>query len=104
MAEHIRVVPEELLQDARAHREFADQLDLASATHAAVLATLDSLGPVFAGLRDDCRAVLDQRRGCYQREAAVHAEIAGTLCHVAQVWEEQDGDAARRLGRIGEHW
>ena len=48
--------------------------------------------------------MLDQRRGCYQREAAVHAEIAGTLCHVAQVWEEQDGDAARRLGRIGEHW
>lgn len=96
MTEHVRAVPEELRQTAGAHSEFAD--GLAPVGHAEAVASLDSLGPVFAEVREAGRALLDQRLACYEQQAAVHAGLADRLSHVAGVWEEHDGEAAGRLG------
>jgi hypothetical protein len=102
MSETLRVAPDELRQNARAHGEFADELSTAHRSHSAVLGMLDSLGPVFADLGEAGRALLDQRRSCFQQQAAVHADLAGTLAHTAQVWEDHDGDAATLLGTPGQ--
>lgn len=100
MAEHITVIPEDLRRAAREHREAAGQLGAVPAGNADVLASLASLGPVFAELRDAGKSLLEQRRTCYERQAAAHADLADKLAHAADVWEQQDQDAARQLRTI----
>ncbi|GAY13954.1 ESX-1 secretion-associated protein [Mycobacterium sp. shizuoka-1] len=102
MAERIHVVPDELRRAARLHQDTAEQLGAAPARHADILASLESLGPIFAELRDAGRELLDQRRACYEQQAAAHAELATNLHHAAQVWEHQDSVAAAEFGRVTE--
>lgn len=96
VTENLRAVPQELHQTACAHDEFAEQL--APFGHAEALHALASLGPVFAEVREAGRALLDQRRACYEQQAAVHAGLAAALTRAAQAWQEHDDDAATRLG------
>lgn len=100
MAEHLEVVPDELRQAARRHRVTAEQLRAAPADNTAIMASLESLGPVFAELRDAGRELLDQRRACYERQAAAHDDLAATLDRAADVWEQHDDDAAARLRAV----
>ena len=100
MTEHLNVVPDELRQAAREHRQTAEQLGAVPAGQAGVLASLDSLGPVFAEFRDAGRELLDQRRICYEQQAAAHTEMADRLSHAAAVWENQDAEAAQRLRSV----
>lgn len=100
MAERLNVVPGELRAAAREHRQTADHLAAVPAGNAQVMATLDSLGPIFAEFRAAGAELLDQRRACYEQQAAAHAEMADRLTRVAQVWEDQDEEAARKLGAI----
>lgn len=100
MAERIHVVPDELRRAARNHQDTAEQLSTVPMGHADILASLDSLGPIFGELRDAGRELLDQRRACYEQQAAAHAELATNLRHAADVWELQDSAAAAELGRI----
>ncbi|MCV7344533.1 ESX-1 secretion-associated protein [Mycolicibacterium rhodesiae] len=100
MAERIHVVPDELRRAARDHQDTAEQLSTMPAGHADILASLDSLGPIFGELRDAGRELLDQRRACYEQQAAAHAELATNLRHAADVWEHQDSAAAAELGSI----
>ncbi|AKK25417.1 ESX-1 secretion-associated protein [Mycobacterium sp. EPa45] len=102
MAERIHVVPDELRRAARDHQDTAEQLSTVPSRHADILASLDSLGPIFGELRDAGRELLDQRRACYEQQAAAHAELATNLRHAADVWEHQDTAAAAELGRIAE--
>jgi hypothetical protein len=102
MAERLNVVPDELRQAAREHRETAERLGAVPAQHADLMATLDSLGPIFAEFRAAGAELLDQRRACYEQQSAAHAELAERLRHAADVWEHQDADAARQLGAIAE--
>ncbi|MBU3686602.1 MAG: ESX-1 secretion-associated protein [Mycobacterium sp.] len=102
MAERITVVPAELRRAAQEHRLTADYLNEVPAGHAAVLASLEALGPVFAELREAGRELLDERRACYQQQAAAHADLADRLSSAADVWEQQDAEAASRLGTVGE--
>jgi uncharacterized protein YukE len=102
MAERIHVVPDELRRAARDHQDAAEQLSTVPAGHGDILASLDSLGPIFGELRDAGRELLDQRRACYEQQAAAHAELATNLRHAADVWEHQDAAAAAELGRITE--
>lgn len=102
MAERIHVVPDELRSAARGHQETAEQLSTAPSRHADILASLDSLGPIFGELRDAGRELLDQRRACYEQQAAAHAELATNLRHAADVWEHQDTAAAAEFGRLTE--
>jgi hypothetical protein len=102
MADRFTVVPAELRQAARDHRDTAEYLNGVPQNHPDILASLDSLGPIFADLRDAGRGLLEQRRACYEQQAAAHAELADKLRDAAEVWEQQDADAARRLGGVAE--
>lgn len=103
MTEHLNVVPGELRQAAHEHRRTAEQLGAIPAGHGEMMATLDSLGPIFAEFRDAGAELLDQRRACYEQQAAAHAEMADRLNEAADVWDSQDIEAAQRLrGLSGE--
>jgi uncharacterized protein YukE len=102
MAERIHVVPDELREAARHHRETADQLRAVPSDHQDIMTSLDSLGPIFSELRDAGRELLDQRLACYERQADAHTELAANLQHAADTWEQQDSDAAAQLRRVVE--
>ena len=70
MAERLNVVPGELRAAAREHRDTADQLAGVPAGNAEVMSTLDSLGPIFAEFRTAGAELLEQRRVCYEQQAA----------------------------------
>lgn len=102
MAERIHVAPDELRQAAGYHEDTAEQLSTAPTSHDDVLASLESLGPVFAELRDAGRELLEQRRSCYEQQAAAHAELAANLRRTADVWEHHESAAAAKFRRITE--
>ena len=102
MAEHLEVEPDELRQAARQHRGTAEQLRTVPADNAGILASLESLGPVFTEFRQAGRELLDQRRACYERQAAAHEDLADRLEHAAAAWEQHDTDAAARLRAVSE--
>ena len=105
MADRLTVVPADLRRAAAEHRTTAERLAAAGSGDGEIMATLDSLGPVFGDLRDAGRHLLDERRACYQRQAAAHTELADRLSEAADVWERNDADAARRLEDVaGEEW
>ena len=97
MAERIHVVPGNLREAAGRHQETADYLRTIPSTHDALQQSLDSLGPIFSELREAGRELLEQRRQCYEEQADDHADMARNLSTSADLWEEQDADAARRL-------
>jgi hypothetical protein len=102
MAEHLNVVPDDLRRAAREHRQTAETLGAAPAGHADVMASLDSLGPIFAEFRSAGGELLAQRRACYEQQAAAHAEMADRLNHAAETWEAQDAESAQRLRNVNE--
>lgn len=102
MAERLDVMPGELRRAAGEHRATAEYLAAVPAGHAEIMATLDSLGPVFAEFRAAGGQLLDQRRVCYEQQAAAHAELADRLLEAAGAWEQHEADAARQLRDIGE--
>lgn len=102
MAERLNVAPDELRQAAGEHRDTADYLATVPTGHAGIMATLESLGPIFAEFREAGRELLDQRRVCYEQQAAAHAELADRLLEAAERWEQHDGDAAGRLRNVTE--
>lgn len=100
MAERITVFAEELRQIAAQHDATAERLGAEPDGHAEVMATLDSLGPVFAAAREAGQAVLAQRRACYEQQAALNADLAEKLRRAADAWESNDADAAGRLQTV----
>lgn len=102
MAEHLDVAPEELRRVAGEHRDTAEHLRAAPARNAGIMASLESLGPVFAELRDAGRDLLEQRRACYDHQAAAHEELADRLDQAAAIWEQHDRDAAQRITTVAE--
>ncbi|MGI9162069.1 MAG: ESX-1 secretion-associated protein [Mycobacterium sp.] len=102
MTEHLDVAPEELRSAAGYHRGTAEYLRAVPADNAGIMASLESLGPVFAELRDAGRELLDQRRACYQQQAAEHEALADRLEWAAAVWEHHDTDGATRLRGVSE--
>ena len=59
-------------------------------------------GVRFAELRDAGRELLEQRRSCYEQQAAAHAELAANLRRTADVWEHHESAAAAKFRRITE--
>ena len=94
MTEPIRVVPENLREAAGRHRETAEYLSTIPASHGDIQASLDSLGPIYRGLAEAGRQLLDERRRCYVDQAVEHAEMARNLDMVAARWEQHERDAA----------
>lgn len=97
MADNLNVVPEDLRRAALEHLETADRLRAVPAEHPRIMAALESLGPVFAELRDAGSELLEQRRSCYEQQAAAHADLADRLREAAEAWDRQDAEDARRL-------
>lgn len=102
MPERLNVVPDELRKAAAEHRDTANVLAAAPAGNAEVMATLESLGPVFAEFREAGRELLDQRRVCYEQQAAAHADLAERLLDAAGRWEQTEADAAQQLRDVAE--
>ena len=100
MPDQVNVVPQELRQAAAMHRDTAEYLGTVPANNAAVMATLESLGPVFAELREAGSDLLEQRRVCYEKQAVAHTELADRLSYAADSWEQQDADAADVLRAV----
>lgn len=102
MADRIHVVPANLREAAGHHQEISEHLAAAPESHAAIQESLDSLGPIFSGLREAGRDLLEQRRRCYQRQADEHAELAANLTSTASLWELHEHEAADTLRRVGD--
>jgi len=60
------------------------------------------LGPIFGELREAGRALLEQRRLCYEQQADNHAEIADNLTKSAGMWEVHESEAAEKIERISD--
>lgn len=94
MAEQIRVVPANLRQAAEHHQQTAEYLATIPSSHSEIQASLDSLGPIYSGLREAGRRLLDERSRCYAEQANEHAEMAHHLTAAAALWEQHEQDAA----------
>ena len=100
MADRIHVVPANLREAAGHHQETSEYLRTLPSSHQAIQQSLDSLGPIFGELREAGRELLERRRMCYEQQADSHAKIAENLTRSANMWEEHEAEAVRRLERI----
>lgn len=100
MPDRIHVVPAHLREAAAHHQQTSEQLRVLPASHAAIQASLDSLGPIYSELREAGRELLELRRECYEQQADDHADIAQNLHTSAALWEQHEQEAAGKLGGI----
>lgn len=89
----ISITPEVLIAAANGHAKAAEYLRTVPASNDAIQACLDSLGPVYAELREEGRAKLEERRLNYQQQADDHQDTADKLKHVHSVWDQGELDA-----------
>lgn len=97
MAENINVDTANLREAAAHHLVASDHLRAVPGTHAEIEASLDSLGPIFSELRTAGRQLLEQRRLCYEQQADDHATMAANLTTSADLWAQNEEDAARQF-------
>ena len=102
MADGIHVVPATLRDAAGHHQETSEYLRTLPSSHQAIQQSLDSLGPIFGELREAGRALLEQRRQCYEQQADNHAEIADNLTKSASMWEQHESDAVDKIEHISD--
>lgn len=102
MTDRLAVAPADLRRAADEHWAAAERLSAIGTSNAEIMASLESLGPVFADLRDAGRALLDERRVSYEQQAGAHRELAQRLADAADAWEMHDAEAAQRLRNVTE--
>ncbi len=98
--EFINVVPAVIADAAAQHRRVSDYLAAVPDTHDAIRASLASLGPIYADLRDAAEALLTARAAAYRDQAEQHATMATNLTAANAHWarhEQAAGAAMRRL-------
>lgn len=100
MADIIDVDPDHLRAAATRHNDTADELRAIPRTHEAIQASLDSLGPIFADLREAGRSLLEQRELCYRRQAEDHTHLAEVLSASATALEEEAGIGAAQIRAV----
>ncbi|CAJ1494473.1 type VII secretion target [[Mycobacterium] burgundiense] len=98
----INVDLENLRAAATHHAQAAEQLRVVPQNHPGIQESLDSLGPIFAELREAGRALLEQRRACYEQQADDHVDMARFLEHAAASWEAHERDAAAQIQAVRE--
>lgn len=101
MAERLEAVPARLREAAERHQQTAEYLRTVPSTHGALQESLDSLGPIFAAVRESGRELLDRRSQCYQRQAEEHACVADALLVAAATWEQHEQEASIALTELG---
>jgi hypothetical protein len=102
MADRIHVETDNLRQAAGHHQETSEYLRTLPSSHQAIQESLDSLGPIFSDVREAGRELLEQRRICYEQQAASHAELADNLRKSASMWEEREAEAVQRLKHVSD--
>ncbi|GAT07707.1 ESX-1 secretion-associated protein [Mycolicibacterium novocastrense] len=90
MTEPIHVTPEVLRDAADGHQAAAEYLRTVPASNEDIQATLDSLGPVYAELREEARIKLDERRQNYEAQAADHDATAAGLRQAHALWDNHE--------------
>jgi hypothetical protein len=101
MADIINVDPDNLHAAALLHQDVADHLRAVPKSHAAIEDSLNSLGPIFAELRQAGRDLLEQRRLCYEQQANDHAGIAQTLSTAVAKWDDHEAKGVARFRDVG---
>jgi hypothetical protein len=96
-ADRIRVVTSSLREAAGHHQQTAEYLSTIPSSHSDIQSSLDSLGPIYSGLAEAGRELLEERRQCYEGQAAEHADMAHNLTTTATLWEQHEQDAAAEL-------
>lgn len=94
MSEHIHVNENILMDAALHHQEAADYLASVAASHEAVQATLNSLGPIYSEFRQAAASLLEARKHCYDQQSEEHSAVATNLRRAVQMWTEQEDHAA----------
>ncbi|GAB3009432.1 ESX-1 secretion-associated protein [Mycobacterium bourgelatii] len=102
MSDRIQVVPAQLREAAAGHQQTSEYLRTVPSSHPSIQESLDSLGPIFSGLREAGRELLELRRQCYQRQADDHADLAENLLASATLWEQHEQQASQNLRDVGE--
>jgi hypothetical protein len=100
MDDIINVDTDNLRAAAARHNAAAEYLASVPTNHAAIQESLDSLGPIFAELREAGRELLDQRKLCYEQQGADHSDLAHSLEQSATLWEEQEAIGAGKLRAV----
>lgn len=102
MTDEIRVVPADLREAAAKHRQTAEYLATMPASHDAIQASLDSLGPIYGGLAEAGRRLLEERRRSYEGQSAEHTEMAEQLSAAAAMWERHEHDGAAAFADLSD--
>lgn len=79
------------------HIEAAEYLRTVPKSNEALQATLDSLGPVYASLREQARITLEQRRVSYEAQAAAHEGLSANLNAANVMWGSHEEHAAAQF-------
>ncbi len=98
--DQIHVDAEVTQRAADGHASAAQYLRSVPDSNEAIMTCLESLGPVYAELREAGRSKLDERKACYHAHADEHDRVAAGLQQVNTVWsnhEEDSGAAFRAL-------
>ena len=102
MTEPIKVTPDALRAAADGHRAAAQYLRAVPATNAEIQQCLDSLGPVYAELREEARLKLDERRQNYEAQADDHENASANLQEACARWESHEQDAVAKFRALTE--
>ncbi|MFV8234002.1 type VII secretion target [Mycolicibacterium fortuitum] len=97
---NIHITPEVLQSAALGHDEAATYLRGVPSSNAEIQATLDSLGPVFAELREEGRIKLDERQRSYHAQADEHERTAANLHEAHSRWDTHEQTAARQFREV----
>lgn len=103
MSDDIKLDPETIRRAAAGHTAAADYLRTVPESNADIMACLESLGPVYAQLREEGRTKLDERHASYHQQAADHEDAALGLNTVNAQWANHEQDAHDRFRRLSEN-
>ena len=94
MSQPIQVDPALLRRAADGHNEAAEYLRSVPKSNEDLQATLDSLGPVYASLREQGRITLEQRRLSYEGQAKAHEGLSAHLDTANAMWGSHEEHTA----------
>jgi hypothetical protein len=102
MSDNMKLNPEVIRRAADDHTAAADYLRTVPESNARIMSCLESLGPVYAELREEGRTKLDERHASYHQQADDHEAAASGLHTVNARWESHENDAQERFRQLRE--
>lgn len=102
MSETIKSNHEVISRAAADHAAAADYLRTVPESNDDIMACLESLGPVYAELREEGRTKLDERHASYHQQADDHDAAAAGLHAVNERWESHEQDAQTLFRQLRE--